>query len=190
VGAGCRNKGSAEKVKIEQSLVGRLVVKSRLMHEEASRAKSESYEGYKLQFLQCVKQTPEIREQQKQLSGIGFENYLESQKRQPEHSKRLDDLRAKYRHLENYPGFDPDIEIKKQKLCQEIQEEERTVQSLLRENVERIIFSGNNLLFWDALTDDAKVQLYPRMVHKIFIHKGEVKQINFKTETGEEVIAL
>ena len=190
VGAGCRNKGSAEKAKIEQSLVGRLVVKSRLMHEEASRAKSQSHKGYVLQFLQCVEQTSEVRERQKQLSSVGFENYLESEKRQPEQSKRLDDLRSKYRYLEDYPGFDPDIESKKQELCQEIQEEERTVQSLLRENVERIIFSGNNLLFWDALTDDAKVRLYPRMVHKIFIHKGEVKQINFKTEVGEEVIAL
>lgn len=190
VGMGCGNKGSAEKAKIEQSLVGRLILKARLMHEKASRSKSEGWESQALQLLQCGEQTKEVKAQQKQLSGIYFEHYLESQGRQPERSERLDELQRQYRYLEDYPGFDPDIESKKQALWQEIQEEERTVQSLLREDVESIIFSGNNLLFWDALTNDAKASLYPRLVHKIFVHKGEVKQINFKTETGTELEVL
>lgn len=189
-GTGCDNKGSVEKSKIEQSLVGRLITKSRLMHEEASRSKSKSFDSYALQFLQFAEQTPEIQAQQKKLSGIGFEHYLNSQGRLPEKSERLDELQRQYRYLKDYPGFDPDIEIKKKFLLREIQEEERTMQSLLREDVESIIFSGNNLLFWEALTNDAKVTLYPRIVHKIFVYKGEVKQVNFKTEKGEEVESL
>jgi hypothetical protein len=39
----------------------RLVVKSRLMHE-GKRAESSLIEACGYQFLQCVKQTPEIRE--------------------------------------------------------------------------------------------------------------------------------
>ena len=189
-GIGCGSKGSAEKAKIEQSLVGRLVTKSRLMHEEASRAKSENFEGLALQLLQCAEPTKEVQEQQKRLSSIRFEHYLDSQGRQPERSERLDDLQRQYQYLKAYPGFDPDIEIKKQTLLEEIQEEERTIQSLLREDVESIIFSGNDLLFWDALTNDAKAKLYPRIIYKIFVHKGEVKQINFKTEMGQEAESL
>lgn len=189
-GMGCGNKGSAEKSKIEQKLIGQLVAKSRLMHEKAFQTKSESLEGHALQFLQLQEPTPEVQAEQKRLSEIRFEHYLESEGRQLEKSERLEELQRQYRYLEDYPGFDPDIETKKQSLLAEIQAEGRAIQSFLREDVESIIFSGNNLLFWETLTNDAKVKLYPRMVEKIFIQHGEVKQINFKTEKVEEGEAL
>jgi hypothetical protein len=97
-------------------------------------------------------------------------------------SGRLLELEAKLAAAEKFPGFDPDVEQLKQKLRQQIEEEVRSTayNPVASQTAESIIRGGNNLMFWHTLSNDEKVNLFPRLVSKIFIRNGEVESVIFK----------
>jgi DNA invertase Pin-like site-specific DNA recombinase len=97
-------------------------------------------------------------------------------------SGRLLELEGKLAAAEKFPGFDPDVELLKGKLRQQIEEEVHSsaYNPLTNQTTEEIIRGGNNLTFWHTLSNDEKVNIFPRLVSKIFIRNGEVESVVFK----------
>ncbi len=97
-------------------------------------------------------------------------------------SDRLLELEAKLAATENIPGFDPDVEFLKEKLRRQIEEEANSYSYNPRvsKTAEEIIRDGNNLTFWHTLSNDEKVNIFPRLVSKIFIRNGDVESVIFK----------
>jgi hypothetical protein len=97
-------------------------------------------------------------------------------------SDRLLELEAKLAATEKIPGFDPDVEQFKDKLRKQIEEEVNSYSynPLTTQTAEEIIREGNNLTFWHTLSTDEKVNIFPRLVSKIFIRNGEVESVIFK----------
>lgn len=98
------------------------------------------------------------------------------------HSETLARLRAKLAWLEQSPGFDPEIEDLKRKTRQEIEEESNPFLSgekVFDSSVEDLIRAGNNLAIWHLLNNDEKVEIYRKLVHKIYIRDGKVVSIVF-----------
>ncbi|MEG3876693.1 fdxN element excision recombinase XisF [Microcoleus sp. herbarium7] len=100
-------------------------------------------------------------------------------------SDRLQELEAKLAAMEKIPGFDPEIELLKEKFRQQIEEEVHSsaYNPLTNQTTEEIIRGGNNLTFWHTLSNDEKVNIFPRLVSKIFIRNGEVESIVFKVQS-------
>ena len=100
-------------------------------------------------------------------------------------SVRLQELEAKLAATEKIPGFDPDVEQLKDKIRQQIEEEVNSAfyNPLTNQTTEEIISGGNNLMFWHTLSNDEKVNIFPRLVSKIFIRNGEVESIVFKVHS-------
>lgn len=94
----------------------------------------------------------------------------------------MQSLQEQRKALDRVPGFNPAIERAKQELEQEIAYEQNYSQSLLDRDAGTIIFAGNNLAFWDTLSNDAKVEIYSKVIKKIFIQSGRVQQIQFNIE--------
>jgi DNA invertase Pin-like site-specific DNA recombinase len=100
-------------------------------------------------------------------------------------SDRLQELEAKLAATEKIPGFDPDVEQLKDKLRQQIEEEvnSSSYSPLTNQTAEEIIRGGNNLMFWHTLSNDEKVNIFPRLVSKILIRNGEVESVIFKVQS-------
>ncbi len=100
----------------------------------------------------------------------------------PFKTERLQKLEAQLVFLEQFPGFNPSAEELKAELERQIQEETNFFQSkhLEDKTVEEIIQVGNNLGLWRILSNNEKVQIYRRIVHKIFILDGRIESIIFQ----------
>ncbi|MBD2023816.1 recombinase family protein [Leptolyngbya sp. FACHB-711] len=97
-------------------------------------------------------------------------------------SEALARLEARLEWLEQSPGFDPEIESLKQKTRQEIEEEKNPFLSkdkVFDSSVEDLIRAGNNLAIWHLLNNDEKVEIYCKLVHRIYIQDGKVVSVVF-----------
>ena len=100
----------------------------------------------------------------------------------PAYSEALACLEAQLAALEQVPGFNPDINDLKTKLCQQIEEEKNPFLSqdqILDKSVDDLIRAGNNLAIWHLLSNDEKVEIYRKLVKKIYIRDGKVVSIVF-----------
>jgi DNA invertase Pin-like site-specific DNA recombinase len=100
----------------------------------------------------------------------------------PVYSEALACLEAQLAALEQVPGFNPDIDDLKIKLCQQIEEEKNPFLSqdqILDKSVDDLIRAGNNLAIWHLLNNDEKVEIYRKLVKKIYIRDGKVALILF-----------
>lgn len=107
---------------------------------------------------------------------------VRSHKPLPARSDALDRLEAKLVWLEQSPGFDPVIEDLKQKIRQQIEEEKNPFLSedkVFDSSVEDLIRAGNNLAIWHLLNNDEKVEIYSKLVNKIYIQDGSVVSVVF-----------
>lgn len=97
-------------------------------------------------------------------------------------SERVLKLQEKLKWLEENSDDEPELEKYKKKLRQQIKEEfnSSASSSVKTRTTEEIICFGNNLPFWQTLSNDDKVDVYPRLISKIFIYKGEVESVVFK----------
>jgi site-specific DNA recombinase len=97
-------------------------------------------------------------------------------------SQRQIELEDRLAYLETMPGFDADVEGLKEKLRGQIQEEINpfATDKVADKTAEDLIRAGNNLGIWQSLTNDEKMQIYPRIVNKIYIRHGRVESILFK----------
>jgi hypothetical protein len=97
-------------------------------------------------------------------------------------SERVLKLQEKLKWLEENSDDEPELEKYKKKLRQQIEEEfnSSASSSVKNRTAEEIIRFGNNLPFWQTLSNDDKVDVYPRLISKIFICKGEVESVVFK----------
>lgn len=88
--------------------------------------------------------------------------------------------------LEQFPGFNPGAEELKAQLQHQIDEETNFFQSkhLEDKTVEEIIQVGNNLGIWRSLSNNEKVQIYCRIVHRIFIRDGQIESIIFQNTSS------
>lgn len=100
----------------------------------------------------------------------------------PVRSDALAQLETKLAWLEQSPGFDPDVEALKQKIQQQIEEEKNPFLSedkVFDSSVEDLIRAGNNLAIWHLLNNDEKVEIYSKLVNKIYIQDGKVVSVVF-----------
>lgn len=99
-------------------------------------------------------------------------------------SEALVELEAKLAWLEQSPSFDPDIEDLKQKIRRQIEEEKNPFLSkdkVFDSSVEELIRAGNNLAIWHLLNNDEKVEIYRKLVKKVYIRDGKVVSIVFNS---------
>ncbi|MBD2074320.1 recombinase family protein [Phormidium sp. FACHB-592] len=100
----------------------------------------------------------------------------------PAKSEALSHLEAQLEGLEKLPGYNPDIDELKTKLRQQIEEEKNpfiSPEKIFDNSVEALIRAGNNLAIWHLLTNDDKVEIYRKLVKKIYIRDGKVVSIVF-----------
>jgi len=100
----------------------------------------------------------------------------------PAHSEKLTQLETKLAWLEQSPGFDLEVEDLKQKTRKEIEEEKNPFLSpdkVFDSSVDDLIRMGNNLAIWHLLSHDEKVEIYRKLVHKIYIRGGKVASVVF-----------
>jgi hypothetical protein len=94
----------------------------------------------------------------------------------------LIELEEQLKVAESFPGFNINNEKLKTELRQQITDEISLSCSFANQTVEEIIRTGNNLSFWHTLSNEEKVAVYHRIVHKIFIRNGQVDSILLKTQ--------
>jgi DNA invertase Pin-like site-specific DNA recombinase len=128
----------------------------------------QQIEEFLLKFL--VQKSWELR------SELGKAEEIEPQK-----SDRLIELEEQFKVAESFPGFNINNEKLKEGLRQEITDEINLSSPLANQKVEQIIRTGHNLSFWHTLSNEEKVEVYPRIVQKIFIGQGQVNSILLKT---------
>ena len=128
----------------------------------------QQIEEFLLKFL--VQKSWELR------SELGKGEELEPQK-----SDRLIVLEEQLKVAESFPGFNINNEKLKEGLRQEITDETNLSDLVANQSVEEIIRTGNNLSFWHTLSNEEKVEVYHRIVQKIFIGQGQVTSILLKT---------
>ncbi|HAJ58716.1 MAG TPA: hypothetical protein DCP31_05170 [Cyanobacteria bacterium UBA8543] len=97
-------------------------------------------------------------------------------------SERVLKLQEKLKWLEENSDEEPELEKYKLKLRKQIEEEfnSSVSSSVKNRTAEEIIRLGNNLPFWQTFSNDDKVDVYPRLISKIFIRHGEVESVIFK----------
>lgn len=97
-------------------------------------------------------------------------------------TERLQQLESQLVFLEQFPGFNPDAEKLKTELKRQIEEETNFFKSKKLEDktVEEIISAGNNLGIWQTLDSKDKIDIYRRLVRRIFVADGKVKSIVFQ----------
>ncbi|BAY61185.1 resolvase [Calothrix brevissima NIES-22] len=107
----------------------------------------------------------------------------------PFKTERLQKLEAQLTFLEQFPGFNPGAEELKAQLQRQIEEETNFFESKQLEDktVEEIIQVGNNLGIWRSLSNNEKVQIYRRIVHRIFIRDGQIESIIFQNTSSVKV---
>jgi site-specific DNA recombinase len=100
----------------------------------------------------------------------------------PFKTERLQQLEAQLAFLEQFPGFNPDAEKFKTELKRQIEEETNffTSKKLEDKTVEEIISAGNNLGIWQTFDSKDKIDVYRRLLRRIFIGDGKVKSIIFQ----------
>jgi site-specific DNA recombinase len=186
-GAGCSNHGSVHKSEVEIKLCQELVRSSQLMRKEAMDARGPSvsrqylilsFQGAPKEEFQKVAATthPQFK-YWKNPTGWQVQSTIEK-------------LRKSREELDLIENPHHSIEVAKQQLDKEIAEEERRERSALDKTAAELIFNGNNLLFWQTLSNDDKVSVYSKVVDRIYIHDGEVVQINLRTEREHAVESL
>lgn len=183
-GTSCRNRKSVQKQKVEQALIKQLVLRSQQMRA-AIRDVNRPYTSTLLTLLTVEGASEEQlaefhRQNQPQYNDLPSVSVEEPQK-----SERLQSLEQQLQYAENFPGFDPQNEALKEKLKQDIEREKLQSSSLLNKSAEEIIFAGNEGIFWNGLTLEQKVDIYPRIVDRLYIQEGQVKQVNVKVEVPE-----
>lgn len=100
---------------------------------------------------------------------------------EPHKSDRLIELEEQLKVAESFPGFNINNEKLKEGVRQEITDEINLTGLLTNKSVEEIIRTGTNLSFWHTLSDEEKVEVYHKIVQKIFIGQGQVNSILLKT---------
>ncbi|MBD2207554.1 recombinase family protein [Calothrix sp. FACHB-1219] len=107
----------------------------------------------------------------------------------PFKTERLQKLEAQLAFFEQFPGFNPGAEELKAQLKRQIEEETNFFESKQLEDktVEEIIQVGNNLGIWRSLSNNEKVQIYRRIVHRIFIRDGQIESIIFQNTSSVKV---
>lgn len=102
--------------------------------------------------------------------------------KEPFKTERLQKLEQQLSFLEQFPGFNPHAEQLRVELQHQIEEERNFFQSrqLQDKTVEEIIRAGSNLGVWQTLSNTEKVQIYCRIVDRIYIRNGSVESIVFK----------
>lgn len=176
----CSNKKNVRKSDIEKDLVEQLVAQSKRMREQVKEARRD-LTGFKLILLQLSGADDSTIQEFQRTTAPQYDHWQE-QFGIGEPIDRLQSLQEQRKALDRVPGFNPAIERAKQELEQEIAYEQNYSQSLLDRDAGAIIFTGNNLAFWDTLSNDAKVEIYSKVIKKIFIQSGRVQQIQFNIE--------
>lgn len=92
-------------------------------------------------------------------------------------SERLKELELQLQATESFPGFNIKNEELKKELREQIEEQQNSLKFLFSKTVKEIIFLGHDLNSWNTLSNEDKVAIYHRIVHKIFLCHGEVSSI-------------
>jgi predicted site-specific integrase-resolvase len=119
-------------------------------------------------------------EQSHRLNQVG----ATSEETMPTHSETLVRLESKLAWLEQSPGFDLAVEGLKQQTQKEIEEEKNpflSADKVFDSSVDDLIRVGNNLAIWHLLNNDEKVEIFGKLVHKIYIRDGKVVSVVFNS---------
>lgn len=176
----CSNKKNVRKSDIEKDLIEQLVAQSKFMREQVKEARHD-LTGFRLMLLQLSGADDATIQKFHRTTAARY-GHWRKQFGAVQPLDRLQSLQEQRDALDKIPGFSPAIERAKQDIDQEIAYEQNFSQSLLDRDAGAIIFAGNNLAFWDTLSNDAKVEIYSKVIKKIFIQSGRVQQIQFNIE--------
>jgi hypothetical protein len=99
------------------------------------------------------------------------------------YNAKLIKLEEKLAKLDSFDGFDTYIDAAKKETRKQIEQEKQPLskENLPNKTIEEIILAGNNLLLWHTLSNDEKVEIYPRLIDQILIYDGKVNSVRFKT---------
>ena len=186
-GKGCDNTQAIAKEDLEQALIRELVSKSKALREQACDRYS-SYRGWVLSLMDIKGVSAEKKRQFHLENQPKYEDLFDSATLEPPTSERLEDLEGQLAHLEAFPGCSAEVEDLKASLQEQITEEKQQLSSILNKSTGEIIFAGHRFNFWDTLPEAHKVEIYPRIVNRLFIQDGQLKQTNLKVEPHEEGI--
>jgi hypothetical protein len=184
---GCENTKSMAKEELEKALIRELVGKSKELRERA-RDRYSPYRGLVLSIMDIQGASAEEKQQFHLENQPKYEDLFDSAMLEPPTSERLEDLEKRLTYLEGYPGHSANVEEEKASVREQIEEEQQQLSSILNKSTGEIIFAGHRLNFWDTLPEAHKVEIYPRIVNRLFIQDGQLKQTNFKVEPHEENI--
>ena len=185
-GAGCSNKGSVKKPNLETALIKDLTSKSQQMRQQAMEAKS-AYTSMVYTVLQLQGASSERLQKFAAQSHPQYEAWKNSESWGFESLSRLSQLKAQRAALNEIPGSHHLIEETKKQLDAEIQEEESYSNYFVDREAAEIIFEGSDLAFWQGLTNDDKVPIYAKVVHRIYIEGHEVKRIDLNSASTQEL---
>jgi DNA invertase Pin-like site-specific DNA recombinase len=182
-GAGCDNRGSVSKAEIEKDLLQQLVQASHLMREEAKEARNY-YIKYVYNLLQLKGADEDELQAFAKTTSPRYEHWQQELGWSFKASSHLERLKARRAALDEIDTHQA-IEKAKQELDQEIKEEEARSTAFLDKKAAEIIFNGNNLAFWEGLTNDEKVTVFSKVVNKIFVEGRQIKQIYLNIEARD-----
>lgn len=182
----CRNRKSVPKQKVEQALIKQLVLRSQQMRAAIRDAKRSST-SMNLMVLTLQGASEERLAEFHLNNQPQYSDLLEINTGETPKSERLQMLESQLQHLEAFPGFNPQADSFKKQLRQDIERERLQSSSLLNKSAGEIVFAGNEGIFWDALSLEQKVDVYPRIIDRLYIQDGQVKQVNLKVEIPEGV---
>ncbi|MGD1904773.1 MAG: recombinase family protein [Leptolyngbyaceae cyanobacterium] len=184
-GKGCDNRKSVPKASLEKDLIRQLVAKSKSLRRQAASTKSGINSTKAAILANQGKSQAEISDYL-QKNAAGYKDLIEHQGGQEPTSERLEGLKKQLDYLEKYPLYNPTIAAEKESIQNQIEEEEKQLNSVLRKSAGEIIYEGDRLVFWDTLPEHYKVDIYPRIIERLFVQNGHLKQANFKLENPEK----
>jgi|GEM_PF-693140 DNA invertase Pin-like site-specific DNA recombinase len=188
-GVSCNNKGSVQKAEIEKFLIQDLVKTSKQMQEQAMQNRRTMNSSIMIALQLSGADESEILAFQKTTSPQ-YRHLNREQSWGFMSSSRLEQLTAQRAGLDTLLGTHHSIEEAKKIIDQEIREEEARVNAFMDRDAAEIIFNGNNLAFWQGLTNDEKVIIYNKVVNKIFTQGRLVKQVYLNSEPRQASAAI
>lgn len=181
-GKGCDNRKSIAKDALEKDLIRYLVRTSKRLREQATDVNSRLL-GVKGLIMDLRGASQEEKRQFSLDNQPKYTDLLAPDREDSRTSERLQKLQVQLRYLEDSPYSSANLEAEKVSVLEQIEEEKQQLNSILNKSAGEIIFEGYRVNFWDTLSDQNKVEIYPRIVQRLYLNRaGELEQVNLKME--------
>lgn len=180
-GKGCNNIKNFSKSDIEDALIRELVRKSQALRRKAAQL-TEGPRYAEFMVLNLSSASPQQRREYYLANSLQASDLEGPEASELPTSERLQTWEAELQYYEGAPNHSAGLEKLKAELREKIEVEKQQLTSVLNHTAREIIFSGHQFSFWDTLPEHHKVEIYPRLVDRIFVAHGELKAMNFNID--------